>query len=111
MVGAVVVVVVVFVVAALVGLPLVPIVVVVVVVVVSIVIVISLFSLVGRIVFFCFYCFPFLVSPRVSHSAFPSKSSPPLISRFLLYPPNHCTMGQNQVILRHQNFTFPRARE
>ena len=23
----------------------------------------------------------------------------------------HCTMGQNQVILRHQKFTFPRARE
>ena len=24
---------------------------------------------------------------------------------------DRCTMGQNQVILRHQKFTFPRARE
>ena len=25
--------------------------------------------------------------------------------------PDHLTMGQNQVIFRHQKFTFPRARE
>ena len=25
--------------------------------------------------------------------------------------PHHCTMGQNQVILTRQKFTFPRARE
>ena len=33
--------------------------------------------------------------------------SPPLPQQ----PQRRCTMGQNQVILRHQKFTFPRARE
>ena len=48
-----------------------------------------------------------LVSRREKYCS--TRSSIRLHCPLLLAPP--CTMGQNQVILRHQKFTFPRSRE
>ena len=56
--------------------------------------------------------FPLFSSSHISfsflHSSYPHSS-------LLMYPQekigSELTMGQNQVILRHRKFTFPRARE